>query len=89
MIRGDIMKKFIKLMLAMVILLSLLLSACAPPPPPISKIQLEQAEAEAIAAEENASKLENEMNSLEEEVTIKQAELKSLKDYKEQLEAGE
>ena len=71
-----------------VMILSILLSACAPPPPPVSKVQLDTAEDEAIQEEKKADDLNNEMMALEAELAEQEAELKSLKEYQQELEAG-
>lgn len=83
------MKNFYKVLIGFVLILSIFLSACAPPPPPVTKDQLETSDAEAIAAEKEASQLKMEMEDLEDQVATKKAELKSLKDYQKQLEAEE
>jgi TolA-binding protein len=83
------MKKFLRLGLGLLFIASVLLSACAPPPPPISKDQLEQAEMEAIAAENNAAQCKQEREQLEQELADKKAELESLKNYKQELECQE
>jgi septal ring factor EnvC (AmiA/AmiB activator) len=83
------MKKFLRLGLGLLFIASVLLSACAPPPPPISKDQLEQAEREAIAAENNAAQCKQEREQLEQELADKKAELESLKNYKQELECQE
>ena len=81
------MKNIFKLLIGIVIIASLLLSACAPPPPPVTKVQLTDAEAQAVAAEKEADTLNAEMKDLEQQVAAKNAELKELKEYKNQLEA--
>ena len=81
------MKNVFKLFLV-VIILSILLSACAPPPPPVTKVQLNTAEDEAIQEETKADDLHNELKTLEAELAEQEAELKSLKEYQQELEAG-
>ncbi len=79
------MKNLIKLLFGIVLVASLLLTACAPPPPPVSRDQLEQAEMEAVEAEETAEELRRELSELREQLRIKEAELESLKEYERQL----
>ena len=81
------MKNLVKI-LVVVMVLSILLSACAPPPPPVTKVQLNTAEEEAIQEEEKADNLNNEMKALEADLAKQEAELKSLKEYQKELEAG-
>jgi len=83
------MKNTLKLMLGLVLLISIFLSACAPPPPPVTKDQLDQTDLEAVTAETNANELKVEMETLEEELEIKQSELESLKKYQQELELEE
>jgi septal ring factor EnvC (AmiA/AmiB activator) len=87
--KGVPMKKNLRLGLGLLFIATILLSACAPPPPPITKDQLEQAEAEAIAAENNVGQGEQELKQLEQELADKKAELESLKNYKQELELQE
>ncbi len=86
--KGDTMKNVLKLLIGILILISLLLSACAPPPPPVTKDQLDTAEKEAIAEEESASQLQAEKSDLEAEFSAKEAELRSLKEYHQELQVG-
>ena len=81
------MKNLVKIFVV-VMVLSILLSACAPPPPPVTKVQLNTAKEEAIQEEEKADNLNNEMKALETELAEQEAELKSLKEYQKELEAG-
>ncbi|MDP8269472.1 MAG: hypothetical protein P9L97_12175 [Candidatus Tenebribacter davisii] len=81
------MKRLLKILLV-VMALSILLSACAPPPPPVTKGQLGTAETEAIDEEKKADELNTEMQSLEAKLAEEEAELKSLKEYQKELEAG-
>ena len=81
------MKNLVKIFVV-VMVLSILLSACAPPPPPVTKVQLDTAKEEAIQEEEKADNLNNEMKALEADLAEQEAELKSLKEYQKQLEAG-
>jgi len=81
------MKNLVKIFVV-VMVLSILLSACAPPPPPVTKVQLDTAKEEAIQEEEKADNLNNEMKALEAELAEQEAELKSLKEYQKELEAG-
>ena len=81
------MKNLVKIFVV-VMVLSILLSACAPPPPPVTKVQLNTAKEEAIQEEEKADNLNNEMKALEAELAEQEAELKSLKEYQKELEAG-
>jgi len=83
------MKNTVKLILGLVLLISILLSACAPPPPPVTKDQLEQTDAEALEAEKNADELKTEMDTLEEELNRRKAELESIKEYQQELELEE
>ena len=83
------MKNILKIVIGIIILISIFLSACAPPPPPVTKDQLDQSDKEALEAEVNAGKLEKEMNTLENELSIKKSELESLKKYQKQLEVEE
>jgi TolA-binding protein len=79
------MKNLIKLLFGIVLVASLLLTACAPPPPPVSRDQLEQAEMDAVEAEETAEELRRELSELREQLRIKEVELESLKEYERQL----
>lgn len=81
------MKNLVKIFVV-VMVLSILLSACAPPPPPVTKVQLDTAEEEAIQEEKKADTLNNEMNALEADLAEQKAELKSLQEYQNELEAG-
>lgn len=83
------MKNFYKVLIGLILIASVFLSACAPPPPPVTQDQLDTTDAEALKVEKEASQLKVEMNDLEEEVAVKKAELKSLKDYQKQLETEE
>lgn len=80
------MKNTLRFLLGLVLLLSIFLSACAPPPPPVTKDQLDQTGAEALAAEEEAAELKTEKDTLEEELQMKKAELEKLKKYQQELE---
>ena len=83
------MKNTLKFVLGLVLLISIFLTACAPPPPPVTKDQLDQTEAEALEAENNADELKMEKDALEEEVKMKKAELEKLIEYQQELEMEE
>jgi hypothetical protein len=80
------MKMVAKIAVIAIVMTSIFLSACAPPPPPVSRDQLVDAEKQALAEEEKANELAQEKETLEEELSAKQAELRRLEQYKHQLE---
>ncbi len=79
------MRSTFKLLVLSVLALSIFLTACAPPPPPVTKDQLIQAEMETKNAEEESEKLLAKKNQTEKILAQKEAELRSLKEYKKQI----
>ncbi len=82
------MKKIYRLLIGLMIVGALVISACAPPPPPVSKMELANAKDDALAEEKKAETLEKELKDLEEDVAVKEAELKSLQKYQQKLQTG-
>ena len=79
------MKKTTALLVILVFVVSFVLSACTPKPPPVTESQFNQTIQETEAAEGEADKLLEQKTVKEQELRKKQEELKSLKDYKDEL----
>ncbi len=79
------MRKTTALLVILVFVVSFVLSACTPKPPPVSEADLNQTIQATEAAESEADKLLEEKTMKEQELRKKQEELKSLKDYKDEL----
>lgn len=79
------MKNTSILLIVVVILTVLMVTACSTPPPPVSRVELDSARTETLAAEETASKSDREKKTLEDELARKEAELRSLQQYERQL----
>ncbi len=81
------MNRMITVAMIAVIILTLLLSACAAPPPPVTQDQYDTAVREAQDAEARADQLGKQKSSLSQDLSTKQSELNSLKDYQQELKA--
>jgi hypothetical protein len=79
------MKSSLKLFTMGVFASSLFLAACSTPPQPVTRDQYQSATQEAFEAEQTAAKSLQERDQLKSEVSRKETELKSLKEYERVL----
>jgi len=79
------MKGFLKLMIIGLVLATLLIAACSRPPQPVSQEQYQTAVREAREAETTANSNLQLKKDLEAELSRKEAELRSLRDYEREL----
>lgn len=79
------MKSFLKLVTIGLVLATLLLAACSTPPQPVTRDQYQTAVREAAEAEATANSNLQLKKDLEAELTRKEAELRSLRDYEREL----
>ncbi|MCB5230683.1 MAG: hypothetical protein WCX83_04645 [Candidatus Cloacimonas sp.] len=75
------MKSSLKFVAIGLATLSLFVTACSTPPQTVSRDQYQAATREVNEADENAAKSRRERDELVNEVSQKEAELKSLKEY--------
>lgn len=63
----------------------IMITACSTPPPPVSRDQLQTARTEALDAEQIANESSQEKRDLENELSRRESELRSLRNYERQL----
>ena len=79
------MKVLVKPMTIVMLVAILTIVACSTPPPPVSRDNLQTTQQETIEAADMANQSMQQRKGLEAELSRKEAELNSLKDYERQL----
>ncbi len=79
------MKVIFRLTILAILAIMLTLVACSTPPPPVSQSELQAARSETLEAEESAASSDQELQELEAQLSRREAELRSLRDYERQL----
>ncbi|MBS3740905.1 MAG: hypothetical protein KGY75_07485 [Candidatus Cloacimonetes bacterium] len=78
-------KHSIKIIIFLLLVSIFLAACCQNPPPPIKKSQIEGLRARVQKLEGEVNDQNNTITTLEQEMSMKEAELQALKDCKEQL----